>query len=152
MPHLDAETVAAFSAQALNSAERSQVFEHLADCEACREWIAVNAQLHAPKSTLPIRAPLAAMAAACAVVALWLASPPSAGDITIALRRHTEFSLLNWQEPNSNSLPAAWKQIKLAPYPTPHPPANQVSIKTTVGEKWITVDGLFEPVQDFEHW
>ena len=40
-------------------------------------------------------------------------------------------------------LPLAWKRISLASA-WRVPPANQISLRTTVGEKWIFIDGLWE--------
>lgn len=43
--HLDANAVAAFCEQTLPAQRRVEVFAHLAECEACREWLAANAAL-----------------------------------------------------------------------------------------------------------
>jgi anti-sigma factor ChrR (cupin superfamily) len=39
--HPDAETLSAFTEQALNSKERGQVLEHLAACGRCRQVVAL---------------------------------------------------------------------------------------------------------------
>ena len=123
--HLDADTVAALAARALSMQERSRVFEHLASCEHCREWVAVNAEGRR-SFTLPNWCLLAAAGVACAFFAGWLMSAHPVGERV------------------SGEMPEAWKHIRVAPDVLPARPANQVSIQTTVGERWIAVDGFWD--------
>jgi hypothetical protein len=144
--HLHADTVAAFAARALNAAERSQVFEHLADCDRCREWIAVNSEVTRPSFTVPTWAMTAAAGIACSLFAGWLMSARPAGE---TLRKGQLPITMGLMEPHYNVLPPAWQQVRLVPDLSPgglKPTPRQVALKNIVGEKWITVDGLFESI------
>jgi len=150
LEHLDANTVAAFAAQTLTAKERSSVIGHLAECADCREWIAVHAQLSNRVARRPIWVPLTATAAAGiagVLMTIWLMRPPTAEQPSAKQPVVVE-SAAGVTEP----LPA-WKQVKLAPVIRPVRPANQASVITTVGEKWIPVDILHrrQQVRSFGH-
>lgn len=140
--HLDAETVAAFSAQALSPRERSRVFDHLAECDRCREWVAVNAEPR-KSSALPSWCLLAAAGISCLVFAGWLTSAHPAGEPLTSSKgilHPPQIPITSvLMEPYESGLPEAMKRVRLAPDVLPIP-SDHVSLKTTVGEKWIKVD------------
>jgi hypothetical protein len=164
--HLDPETVAGFSARTLDARQRSLAFEHLAGCERCRDWITANTQISAPvqrRSPMLGWGVLAAAGVALACVAGWQLRPPARSpapsvnsasaqstpvfksDDTAATAPHaiTQPPRLSRQRP----LPGALRQVRLAPGRTPTPAVNEISLRTTVGEKWIPASGLLEPRQ-----
>jgi hypothetical protein len=150
--HLDANTVAAFVASSLTPDERSQVFEHLADCESCREWIATCTELKPRHIAPPVWALAAAAAVACGVFAWWLTTghPTPTPATARRVQLPATMTIMDLDPlPQQDALPGAWKQVRLVPdlpmgglKPTPH----RISLQTTVGEKWITLDGAWGSV------
>lgn len=57
--HSDADTLAAFSEMALSTQWRTEVYAHLAECEACREWLSAHSLLRdvewEPATRKPVR-------------------------------------------------------------------------------------------------
>jgi hypothetical protein len=180
--HLDADLAAAFCANVLDERERSQVFEHLAGCATCREWIRITADLKPSEQRrmgIAILVPVAA-GIVCAVFAAWFVSTrpshsqaheiavesyvqaktvvaESAGSARftrVRVRPHAERTvqlpatlLPIGRDPDvlNPGLPLAWQRITIASAMWRVPAANQFSLRTTVGEKWITLAGLWKP-------
>jgi hypothetical protein len=165
MEHLDANTVAAFSARTLSAQERSLVFDHLADCDACRAWIAANAEINFPKRLSPVWAPIAAAAGiACAFFALWLIlarsprEPLQAVNQAHSVQEHVPAPQAYTRAVRSTEvrkqvaatprrrLPAAWEHIRLTPAHVSARPVDQVALRTNVGEKWIPAEEIWGSV------
>ena len=155
--HLDPETVAGFSAHTLNARERLLVFEHLAGCESCREWIAANAEI---SEAVVRHSPVLAwgLLAAAGVVLAWAggwelrqpARPPltlPASQPQIAVHLADSNNAVPVQMTRQRTLPAALRRVRLTPGRVPTPAANEISLRTTVGEKWIPASGFLEPAQ-----
>lgn len=165
--HLDAEEVAAFCSGALNARERSHALEHLAGCEACREWIAVASGMDFPRRKFPKAAIALALAASlvCVAVTSWLmARHVQANHVvteragrnrftTVRVRPHAERTvhlpatpeMLGWRNDALNQrLPLAWRQIRFAAISRRGPGADQFTLQTGVGEKWITLGALWD--------
>jgi len=164
--HLDPETVAGFSARTLNAKQRSLVFEHLAGCESCRAWIAANAEISEPAACrLPLPWGVLAAGVALACVAGWQLLTPSQPHGPLATSAPASSKLASKEdmdEPASTAsrrtpqphhvsaqrvLPGALRQVRLAPGRVPMPALNEISLQTTVGEKWIRAGGFLEPTQ-----
>lgn len=157
MKHLDANTVAAFSARTLSVRERSGVFEHLADCPACREWIAVHAQLQTRQPARPIWKPLSVIAAACAAcvsLTLWIMRPAIEPLPTVmqsqvvALPEFPATTAAQAQVTVMEQRLPAWTHFTLASRTMAARPADQVSVMTTVGERWIPAHILHRETSD----
>jgi hypothetical protein len=157
--HLDAGTVAAFCARTLHAQERYHVFEHLATCEACREWVLINAQLTEPQKD---RRPMAneslcgllAAGIAMALFAWWSITAPSPRELPVNLSRSTPgtLALIDWDAPTVGSrLPPPWRQVRLAPDLFPPAPdralrGRVISLQTTMGERRIATDRVWGSV------
>lgn len=141
--HLDPETVEAFASRTLTARERARVFEHLVRCDRCREWVAVHAEVSRPPVAWRGTA-MAAVAAgiACVGFALWLLSPRTVGEPFAAQKAPVDVTLgVMDADAQRDALLPAWRQVRLTPL-VATPPPNQVSLKTTAGEKWIGVDSI----------
>jgi hypothetical protein len=141
--HLDPDTLAAFAERSLSASETNAVFAHLAECETCRAFLAANGELSGFRWNVgPSRLnwPLllkAAVGIALFVSPLWFLS-------------HSHHSRLA----SSRSLQAApdqkFNQVTLGNVSFVHgrpkqaaPAFNQISLQTSLGKRWVTVDRVF---------
>ena len=185
---LDADTLAAFAGHSLSAGEESGVFAHLAECGACRDCLAVSAELpnfhlHAAKKrqNRPLRStfsPSFRIAAGIAFAVATLAtSEVSLNDLparpsidrqpiikNFARNGQPSWRKLSFQKLATHDLLAArnsqrfLNEVNLATVSFPFasstaaandaPAANQIVVKTILGERWITVEGLWETPRD----
>ena len=168
--HLDPDTLAAFAEHSIRGDEEAAVFAHLADCGICRQYLAVNAGLRdfrwngSPARSVVI---LRAFAAAATIAALWLlfflqpvrrevahnlSGTPSIGNRFAAA---ASWSLSSTHGTMATKFPRALSQVTLTNVSFSRanrtgevtkiePALNQIALKTSLGERWITVERFRE--------
>lgn len=130
------------------------MFAHLAECEYCREWVDVHSRFKTPARQHSRTLFWTAIPAlACALAALWLVMSPSTperargAEQTWTQNRPLEqISLRSFRMANPNDKlpdPLAFARLNnhlsfLAS--SSGRASNQIVLRTTYGEKWITLD------------
>ena len=128
--HLDPDTMAAFSERALEQGEEAKVFLHLAECQICREYVAVHSELRPSKHFVYAR-PLI-MAAAITAVA-----------IAAGLLIHSRPSYAPARQQAVALFPRFNEKLRLTSLEfgkrKARPAADQIKLMTPMGERWVTV-------------
>lgn len=164
--HLNPDTLAAFAEHSIHGDEEAAVFAHLADCGKCREYLAVNAELTdfrwngSPSRSVVVSRAFAAVAAIAALWLLFFLQPfrrevthnlsgtPSIGSRFVAA---PSWSLSSTHGMMAKTFPRALSQVTLTNVTFSRanrtgevskiePAFNQIALKTSLGERWITVE------------
>ncbi len=160
--HLDPDTLAAFAEHSIHGDEEAAVFVHLADCGICRQYLAVNAELsdfrwNSSRSR--------SVVISRAIAALWLlfflqpfrrevthhlsGAPPIASRFAAAPSWSLSFG--HGYRMTAGTFPRALSQVTLTNVSFSganrtggvnkvEPALNQIALKTSLGERWITVE------------
>lgn len=127
--HPSADQLAALAAGALEPCERPALWEHLAECQTCRDCLFLLAKPAKPRRLLPGRSARFVWAAVAA--SLLVATCGS-----VVYRKRTtpppQFS------GTASSLPKVFTYVSLTSRHNPQP--NQFVLQTASGERWITFE------------
>jgi hypothetical protein len=152
--HLDADTLAAFAEHSQRGDERAAVFAHLSECETCREYLAVNAELKEfdwtadkPRHRIP-----GYVRTAAAILLLFFSAHPFRKVAMVVTPQHsrTPWEYVSLQKPSTplRNIHGSFKEVTLATVSFSGDHASggvdRITLKTALGERRITVEGFWE--------